>query len=171
MPNYKKAGDPTAKIGDTVTYQGKAYKVIASDNGKRTINLESPIEISNPVIDKFVNTDKYKPLSTTKWDKSMPKTADVRPGTNLDKQNRSDLLKTELKASFDKNTRSAVLSSLNIFETAMKNNALTKKELQQIFAPPSAMPPGKTEKGGLASRFNLNEIVEGGGKSKKKCNL
>jgi len=167
MPNYKKAGDPTAKIGDTVTYQGKAYKVIASDNGKRTINLESPIEISNPVIDKFVNTDKYKPLSTTKWDKSMPKTADVRPGTNLDKQNRSDLLKTELKASFDKNTRSAVLSSLNIFETAMKNNALTKKELQQIFAPPSAMPPGKTEKGGLASRFNLNEIVEGGGKSKK----
>lgn len=158
MPKYGEL-NKNSNIGDTVSYGGKYYKVINSieDPGKKTIDLNRPIEIKidNPVIDKFANTQNYKPLSTTKWDKTFPKVTGERAGTNLDKQNRSDLVKTELNASFDKNTRTAIFNSLDMFEAAMENNKLTKAELLQIFAPPSSRPPGSGVKGGVAAKFNL----------------
>lgn len=172
MSDYKKAGDPNANIGDTVSYQGKYYKVIQDpDNkAKRTINLNLPIKIdsekpstkniSNPTIDRLANPSEYRPLSNTKYDQNNPRVAAEREGTNLDKQNRAALVRTELNDAFNKNTRTAIFNALDMFDTALKNKdgsgkpLMSKEELRQIFAPPSSLPPGGTRKGGVASKFS-----------------
>lgn len=172
MSDYKKAGDPNANIGDTVSYQGKYYKVIQDpDNkAKKTINLNLPIKIdsekpntkniSNPTIDRLANPSEYRPLSTTKYDQENPRVAAEREGTNLDKQNRAALVRTELNDAFNKNTRTAIFNALDMFDTALKNKdgsgkpLMSKEELRQIFAPPSSLPPGGTRKGGVAAKFS-----------------
>lgn len=171
MSDYKKAGDPNANIGDTVSYQGKYYKVIQDpDNkAKKTINLNLPIKIdsekpntkniSNPIIDRLANPSEYRPLSTTKYDQENPRVAAEREGTNLDKQNRAALVRTELNDAFNKNTRTAIFNALDMFDTALKNKdgsgkpLMSKEELRQIFAPPSFLMPGGTKKGGVAAKF------------------
>jgi len=165
-PEFNKS----SALGDTVAYKGKYYKVIPADEGGRTINLNLPIKIdsekpntkniSNPTIDKLANPSEYRPLSTTKFDQENPRVAAEREGTNLDKQNRAALVRTELGEIFNKNTRTAIFNALDMFDTALKNKdgsgkpLMSKEELRQIFEPPSSLPPGGTRRGGVAAKFS-----------------
>lgn len=142
MPQYKKPGDPSIKIGDTVLHDNKLYKISGEKNGNwvtKTIDM-SKMKKQAQDIKKFIDSTNvqskdYRPFGQTKWDISAPKVAHEKPGTNLDKQNRSDLVKLELQADYNKYTHNAMMTSLAMFDSAIKSGQMTPDELQQIFLP------------------------------------
>jgi hypothetical protein len=127
--------DKSAKVGDTVKFNGNYYSVYLKD-GKKTINPSTPLKLPDFVV-KAIKPEQYDLAGNKKepYDVQYPRVAQDRSGTYLDKQNRSELVNLELKNSYNKYTNKALQASLDIFQNAIGQDLMSDKELEEIFTP------------------------------------
>ena len=141
MSNYKKAGDPSANIGDTVSYQGKYYKVIQDPDNKtkKTIDLNRSLKIdiqrdNTQVADTIKKLSQGRsPISEFDFDnakRNVDKTAGV-----LDKQDLSKAVTVTAEQGYNAYVKPAFNTALTLLETLENTKQISKDELYKILAP------------------------------------
>ena len=141
MGGYKKYGDPNMKLGDTVSYDGKYYKVINSikDPGNKSIDLNRPLKIdiqrdNTQVADTIKKLSQGRsPISEFDFDnakRNVDKTAGV-----LDKQDLSKAVTVTAKQGYNAYVKPAFNTALTLLETLENTKQISKDELYKILAP------------------------------------
>lgn len=112
---YKKEGDPSIKIGDTVLMKDGTYAIAAGIKPK-------------------VNTYKDNP-NMYKWDEKNPIRSIDATSSILDKQNIASAVQSEVKKGYAAKMAPAFNSILNMLDDLQSSGKITKDEVYTMLAP------------------------------------
>lgn len=139
------SGLKTAKVGDTLFYEGKHYKLEKGVDGNRFKAV--PIDMSkvkqqadtvkNFIKSKDVSTNKYRidPLGLKQWDKDNPRKSVERPGSIMDKQNITQGVNRGLQEGYQRYVEPAFNVSLDMLESLENSGQISKDEIYNILSP------------------------------------